>query len=111
MCHLILLVPVFGLSFFYFLPLGEASLMYAVVLVPCALLYWLIWRSQCRPVTTGIEGMIGEVGRVFQRSESGAKVFYRGEIWEAICEENLSVGEPVVIVGLARMKLVVRHQA
>lgn len=111
MCHLILLVPVFGLSSFYFLPLGEASILYAAVLVPCALLYWLIWRSQCRPVTTGIEGMMGGVGQVFHRSELGAKVFYRGEIWEAMCKENLSVGESVVIVGLDRMKLVVRHKA
>ena len=108
MCHLLLLAPVFGLSVFYFLPLGDAWIVYSILSFSCGVVYWLIWREQCRPAATGSEGMIGGVGKVIQIGKRTAKIFYRGEIWNAISTEPLSVGDSVEIARLERMTLIVR---
>jgi membrane-bound ClpP family serine protease len=43
-----------------------------------------------KPVTTGVEGMDGGVGKVIQDGPKSAKVFYKGEIWEAMCAKGSS---------------------
>ncbi len=110
MCHLVLVLPFVSLILFSFLPFEQAMLLYALVLFICGLLYWLIWRDMRRPVTTGIEGMIGAVGQVIQNGKRTHKVFVKGEIWDAICDEALSVGESVEVIGLKRMELAVRKR-
>ncbi len=62
-------------------------------------------------MTTGIEGLIGGVGKVMGDGRKAVKVFYKGEIWDAICAEDVSIGESVVVTGLERMKLIVRKGA
>ncbi|MBI2209434.1 MAG: hypothetical protein HYU47_02360 [Deltaproteobacteria bacterium] len=95
---------------FSLLPLEEAAPLYSLILLFCAILYWLIWRAMRRPVTTGVEGMMGAVGQVIQNGKRTHKVFVKGEIWDAICEEALSVGESVEVIGLKRMELAVRKR-
>ncbi len=63
-----------------------------------------------RPATTGIEGMMGGKAQVVSKTKDGVKVLLRGELWDAMCSEDLSLGETVQIVGLERMKLVVRRK-
>ena len=63
-----------------------------------------------RPATTGIEGMTGSKAQVVSKTKDGVKVLLRGELWDAMCSEGLSLGETVQIVGLERMKLVVRRK-
>ncbi len=74
-----------------------------------------------RPVTTGIEGMIGEVGIV--REPVGVSfpgwVFVHGELWQAVAavapedahkqdhEQVISVGHRVQVVGVRDGKIVV----
>lgn len=63
---------------------------------------------------TGVEGMIGGKAEVIQNGNGILKVFFRGEVWDAISSENLSVGERVEITGahrLERMRLLVRRAA
>ncbi len=110
MCHILLLLPIFALPLFLFFPWEAALILYAGVCLLSAAFYWLIWRTMHQPSTTGIEGMMGAVGTVFRRSEEKTKVLYRGEIWEAVCKEAMSLGERVEIVGFDRMKLVVRRR-
>lgn len=71
-------------------------------------MYWLMWKDFWKPVTTGIEGMIGGKAEVIQNGNGTVKVFFRGEIWDAISKEDLSVGQRVEITGVERMRLVVR---
>jgi len=111
MCHILFLIPFFAPILFFFLPFGQALLLYCFILIFCSILFWLIWKDFRRPVTTGIEGMIGGVGKVMRNGRKAAKVFYKGEIWDAICAEDVSIGEPVEITGLERMKLIVRRGA
>lgn len=108
MCHLLLVMPFVSLVVFLFLPFEEALGIYLMILAVCAVLYWLIWKAIRRPVTTGVEGMIGGTGKVLENGSKTAKVFYKGEIWDAVCSEQLSVGDSVEIAGLERMKLIVR---
>ncbi len=63
-----------------------------------------------KPAATGVEGMIGGVGRVIGNGGGEAKVFYKGELWEGICGEDLSVGESVEITAVERMRLRVRKR-
>lgn len=108
MCHILLVLPFISLIVFWFLPFDQALMLYASIMLVCAVLYWLIWKAIRRPVTTGVEGMIGGIGKVIQTGKGSAKVFYKGEIWDAISREQLPVGQSVEITGLQRMKLIVR---
>jgi len=50
---------------------------------------YMVVRNQRKKIRTGAEGMEGELGRV--RSEvtpEGGRIFVRGEIWSARCEEG-----------------------
>jgi inner membrane protein len=110
MCHILLLLPIFALPLFWVFPWEQALILYAAVCFLSASFYWLIWRTMRRPATTGIEGMMGGTGTVIRCSEGKTKVFCRGEIWDAVCKEGISLGERVEIVGFERMKLVVRRR-
>lgn len=66
------------------------------------------WR-----VSTGREGMIGEIGTVRRRvsSSPGGVVFVHGELWSAVTEnpgETIEAGAEVEIVGFRRTSVVVR---
>lgn len=110
MCHIVLVLPFISLILFLLLPFGQALTLYVLILFLCAILYWLIWRDIRRPTTTGVEGMMGAVGQVIQNGKRSHKVFVRGEIWDAHCDETLIVGESVEVVGLNRMELAVRRR-
>lgn len=110
MCHLILLLPLVGPVLFFFLPFEQALTYYSLILLFSSLFYWLIWRDMRRPSTTGAEGMVGGMGRVIQDKKGKVKIFYRGEIWDAYCAEEVSRGEVVRVAGLERMRLIVQKK-
>jgi membrane-bound serine protease (ClpP class) len=73
---------------------------------------WLVLRTQRRPSTVGVEGMIGEVGEVRRAlSPSKVKVFVHGELWDATADEPLAAGDAVEVVSVAGMRLHVRRRA
>jgi membrane-bound serine protease (ClpP class) len=74
-------------------------------------------RGRRRRPTTGVEGMIGEVGEVRESivgDEFPGWVFVHGERWRAVAEENgkrprvIGVGDRVEVVGFQRGTVVVR---
>lgn len=65
MCHILLLLPIFALPLFLFLPREVALPVYIAVSAVSAALYWLIWRAMRQPAKTGIEGMMGGIGTVW----------------------------------------------
>src|SRR3972149_180042 len=108
MCHLLLVLPFVSLILFSILPFNQALPLYLLILLFCAILYWLIWKAMRRPVSTGIEGMIGGVGKVIQIGKKTAKMFYKGEIWDPGSVDELCVGDSVAIAGVERMTVIVR---
>jgi membrane protein implicated in regulation of membrane protease activity len=100
-------LPLLALALFIFLPFSQALLLYFPILVICSIVYWLVWKDRHRPVTLGVEGMIGGIAQVLENEGGQVKVFYRGEIWNAICAEPVAKDEKVEITGMEQMKLIV----
>ncbi len=110
MCHIVLLLPIITLPLFWLFPWEDAVFFYVVICFLSALFYWLLWQDMRRPAITGIEGMMGGAGTVFRCGNDKTKVYYRGEIWDAIGVDAMCPGEQVEIIGFERMKIVVRRK-
>ncbi len=97
-------VPALRVSLFFVLPLAlaMAAAMGFVVL--------LVTRAHKTPVATGVEGMIGEVGRAATELAPEGKVHVHGETWDARAITPVARGDQVSIVGVEGMKLVVRKK-
>lgn len=108
MCHIVVLLPVLAVAIFLFLPPGQA----AFISVPLFLIFfwlaWIMWKDFRRPVSTGIEGLLGNRVQVVSKTNYGAKVSLKGELWDVVCGDELSLGETVRVTGFERMTLIVR---
>lgn len=62
-------------------------------------------RAQRRKITTGKEGIIGEIAIAKTKISKEGLVFAQGEIWNAIGEEVIEAGEKVKVVGMEGLKL------
>ncbi|MDD5089072.1 MAG: nodulation protein NfeD [bacterium] len=65
-------------------------------------------RAQRRRVTTGQEGLIGEIGTVAVRLAPRGKVQVHGEWWDAACSTTMEVGARVRVVAIQGMLLTVK---
>jgi membrane protein implicated in regulation of membrane protease activity len=63
-------------------------------LVSIGLAYAVLRIKREKP-TTGIEGLVGEMGKVIGLGNNGCQVSVHGEIWSAVCEKKLYVGEQI----------------
>ena len=110
MCHILFLLPFIALILFFLLPPGQATLISVPLFLVFFWLAWVMWKDFRRPVTTGIEGLVGNRAQVLCKTRYGAKVSLRGGLWDAVCSDELSVGETVQVTGLERMKLIVHKE-
>jgi len=62
-------------------------------------------RAQRRKPTTGMKGIIGEIGVARTKIDKEGKVFVHGEIWNAASEEVIRKGEKVRVVGIEGLTL------
>ncbi len=83
MCHLVLLMPVFGLAVFFFLPLPYAVAIYLFILLATVLLYRAVFKAMCRRVVTGAEALLGARASVRRVDPGRMVVCLRGELWTA----------------------------
>ncbi|MBI2358066.1 MAG: hypothetical protein HYV04_04030 [Deltaproteobacteria bacterium] len=104
MCHIVFVLPFVGLILFWLMPFEQALIFYSFLLLVSAVVYWLMWKDMRRPAATGIEGMVGGRAEVIQNGNGALKVFFRGEIWDAVSHDDVPVGEKVEIVGTRRME-------
>ena len=111
MCHLVLLMPVFGLAVFFLLPLPYAAAIYLLILLATALLYRAVVKAMCRRVVTGTEAMLGASASVRRVDPGRMVVCLRGELWTArpvgFSEGNPLPGEQVVVTDIRGNRLVV----
>ncbi len=70
----------------------------------------LVIRSHRNKVVSGAEGMIDEEGEVYTRISQGkqGKVSVHGEIWNAIADETLEKGEPIIVEQVNGLILTVK---
>ncbi len=60
----------------------------------------LVIRAQNRPVSSGQEGMIGELGEALEDIGSRGKVFVHGEYWSACADQPIAAGTQIRVVRL-----------
>ncbi len=77
---------------------GVVAAAVLVVAATVATISWLVLRAHRRPVATGAEGLIGEVGVVREARAGGARVFVHGEHWDATSDGALEPGERIEVV-------------
>lgn len=114
MCHLPLLMPIFGIPLFWLLPLEQALPIYGVILAISVWLYWVIFRSNKKPVKTGLARVLGTEAEVISRLTPGHDAQYvvrtGGELWTACCPDDLQPGETVDVETAKGIRLVVKRR-
>jgi membrane protein implicated in regulation of membrane protease activity len=68
--------------------------------------FWITFLMRYH-ITTGVEGMIGEVGQVLEDCDPTGRVRLRGEIWNARCTLGAGSGTSVRVAGVDSLTLVV----
>ena len=100
-------IPALRVSWTFVLPLALA------MGGSMALVLFLVTRARTAPVTTGVEGMVGETGRAETDLQPGGpegKVHVHGELWTARTTSNVARGEEIRVVGVEGMKLLVQRK-
>ena len=54
-------------------------------------------KARANKVTTGAQGLVGEIGQAQTALSPQGKVFIHGELWDAVSSANVSSGESVVV--------------
>ena len=67
-------------------------------------------RAQRRRVTTGSEGLVGEVGVARTEIANDGTVFVRGELWSARSDEPVLPGDAVEVLAVEGMRVKVRRR-
>ena len=105
MCHVLLLLPLVALPVFWIAPLAIALPVYGAVLATSAAIYWYAIQAMRRPVETGAEALIGEIGVVIESRGTNLLVRARSEIWHAKSAAQWRVGDRVKVVAVVDLTL------
>lgn len=110
MCHVLLTLPLMALPVFWMLPPSIALPIYGTVAGVSLVVYWYALQAMKRPVATGIEGMIGELGTVVEMNERELLVRIHNELWRATGHGvAVHAGDTVEVVGYELRMLRVRR--
>jgi membrane-bound serine protease (ClpP class) len=87
------------------------SVIIPAVLVSAAFFIFAVTRAinaRLKKPTTGMEGLIGEVGIASTSLAPEGKVSIHGEFWNAASDGNIEKGEKVQVMGVKNLKLNVK---
>lgn len=107
MCHVLWMLPIFGLPLFWVLDFSVALPVYLGMLALSGVVMLLTIRSLRQPPSSGIEGMRGGIAEVVETIRTRGRVRYHNELWYAAAREPIEVGTVVRIVGNKGLCLVV----
>ncbi|CAH6808661.1 putative membrane-bound ClpP-class protease associated with aq_911 [Vibrio chagasii] len=65
----------------------------------------MLARVRSKPVTTGMEAVVGETGKVISGFPGAGRVLVAGEIWQAQCTSELQVGQSIRVTKLTGLSL------
>ena len=98
------LFRLFGLDQSAWFPAFALIVLFFVIAVPIGLL------AQARKVTTGRDGMMGEVGEALTDLDPDGRVYVHSEYWTATSTGGeIPKGARVVVVSVDKMKLTVER--
>ena len=60
----------------------------------------MLVRVRNKPVTTGMEAVVGETGKVVSGFPGSGRVLVEGEVWQAKCASELQVGQSIRVTKL-----------
>lgn len=86
----------------------DRSIVFTAVATLSALMVvlgYLVFKSQRRKPTLGLEGLVGEIGDVRVTLNPTGKIFVHGEYWNAEGDGEIAAGEKVRVVGFDGMCL------
>ncbi len=73
-------------------------------------LAWIAMKAFRGQVRTGVEGLVHEIGIARSPLSPRGKVFVHGELWDAVAEEPVAIGESVEVVAVRNLTLAVRRR-
>jgi membrane-bound serine protease (ClpP class) len=82
----------------------------AFSLLVVGFLAWIAMKAFRGQVRTGVEGLVHEVGIARSPLSPRGKVFVHGELWDAVAEEPVAIGESVEVVAVRNLTLAVRRR-
>ncbi|MGF1838649.1 NfeD family protein [Vibrio atlanticus] len=65
----------------------------------------MLVRVRNKPVTTGMEAVVGDTGKVVSGFPGTGRVLVEGEIWQAKCASELQVGQSIRVTKLTGLSL------
>jgi len=111
MYYLILVLLLLTIPIFWLLPLYVAIPVYVVVVLKSLFLYWIVRKSTILKVHTGLEGLIGERGKVVEPLTPFGTIIVKGEYWKAnSLDDNIQFDENIEIVGNEGLTLKVKRE-
>ncbi len=84
------------------------TVIYPAVFVSAAFFLFAVTmaiRARTKKPTTGVEGLIGEVGVSESLLDPEGTVSIHGELWRAECDERIEKGERIKVVAVENLKL------
>ncbi|MCZ6820114.1 MAG: nodulation protein NfeD, partial [Calditrichaeota bacterium] len=87
------------------------SLVISFVLITAAFFVFafsMAFRTHRKKVTTGTEGLVGEIGVAQTKLTPEGTIKVHGEIWKALCDDAIKKGERVRVVSVESLSLKVR---
>lgn len=96
-------VPGLQISLYVILPTALLTAGFFVLVIGMA------WQAHQKKPVTGIEALIGMGGTAKTEIHPRGTVLLQGELWEAVSEEPIKEGEPVIVQGLDGLKLMVKR--
>ena len=65
-------------------------------------------KARLTKPTTGMEGLVGEIGIASTTIAPEGKISIHGEFWNAVSDQNIERGEKVQVIGVTNLKLKVK---
>lgn len=110
MCHVVLLLPFFGLPVFWLWPLSLALPIYLVILLLSVWVYYYTIVAMRRKVIVGPETLLHSCGEVESAPAGVLRVRVQSEHWSARSAEKLKPGDSIEVVGIDGLTLrVIKH--
>jgi membrane protein implicated in regulation of membrane protease activity len=108
----LMLLPILAIPVFWYLPLGQAVIVYLLLLLLSGWMFWLMRSNRKRPVVTGKESLVGRDAEIIAISQNGSRVRYtvrvEGELWTGRSHDAMQPGEKVIITASAGNTLIVK---
>jgi membrane-bound serine protease (ClpP class) len=98
------------------LPFMQIAWQVIVIVVTVTVLFFVFAigmavRTYRKKPTTGDQGMIGEIGKVYKKIDKEGTVIIHGEYWKAVSDSSIMEGQKVKVVECDHKHLIIKVEA